>query len=365
MVKLTVNGREHDVSADPDTPLLYVLRDELALNGAKFGCGLGQCGACTVMVDGKAVFSCVTPILLLEGKQVTTVEGLGTLDNPGPMQRAFIEEQAAQCGYCIPGMMMRAQALLAESTRSRRTPTFAPRYEPNLCRCGTHMRILRAVKRAARLMQTAAASSTGMGGTAMKQRLSLLSRRSRPCRHRRAGCQLLLAVAACGAGGSAGGQQSGAAALPGSLKTRPLLDAWIRIDANGSISVFTGKAELGQGIKTALLQVAAEELECRADAHHVHHRGHGAHAQRGLHLRQPVDAGQRHGDPTRGGAGARAADCAAASALALPEDAQDRERRRARAGRPPAGYGELVAPEMLHVRAQPAIGSLRIPRAFR
>lgn len=112
MVKLTVNGREHDVSADPDTPLLYVLRDELALNGAKFGCGLGQCGACTVMVDGKAVFSCVTPILLLEGKQVTTVEGLGTLDNPGPMQRAFLEEQAAQCGYCIPGMMMRAQALL-------------------------------------------------------------------------------------------------------------------------------------------------------------------------------------------------------------------------------------------------------------
>jgi nicotinate dehydrogenase subunit A len=114
MVKLTVNGREHDISADPDTPLLYVLRDELALNGAKFGCGLGQCGACTVMVDGKAVFSCVTPILLLEGKQVTTVEGLGTLDNPGPMQRAFMEEQAAQCGYCIPGMMGRTCASCAQ-----------------------------------------------------------------------------------------------------------------------------------------------------------------------------------------------------------------------------------------------------------
>ena len=163
MVKLTVNGREHDVSADPDTPLLYVLRDELALNGAKFGCGLGQCGACTVMVDGKAVFSCVTPILLLEGKQVTTVEGLGTLDNPGPMQRAFMEEQAAQCGYCIPGMMMRAQALLQNNPLVSDADIRAA-LQPDLCRCGTHMRILRAVKRAARLMQTAAASSTGMGG---------------------------------------------------------------------------------------------------------------------------------------------------------------------------------------------------------
>lgn len=163
MVKLTVNGREHDVSADPDTPLLYVLRDELALNGAKFGCGLGQCGACTVMVDGKAVFSCVTPILLLEDKQVTTVEGLGTLDNPGPMQRAFLEEQAAQCGYCIPGMMMRAQALLQNNPLVSDADIRAA-LQPNLCRCGTHMRILRAVKRAARLMQTAAVSSTGMGG---------------------------------------------------------------------------------------------------------------------------------------------------------------------------------------------------------
>ena len=163
MVKLTVNGREHDISADPDTPLLYVLRDELALNGAKFGCGLGQCGACTVMVDGKAVFSCVTPILLLEGKQVTIVEGLGTLDNPGPMQRAFMEEQAAQCGYCIPGMMMRAQALLQNNPLVSDADIRAA-LQPNLCRCGTHMRILRAVKRASRLMQTAAASSTGMGG---------------------------------------------------------------------------------------------------------------------------------------------------------------------------------------------------------
>src|SRR5918998_2460926 len=115
MITLQVNGRSHQVDADPATPLLYVLRDELQLNGAKFGCGLGQCGSCTVMVDGEAVFSCVTPILLLEGREITTVEGLGTAEAPGPMQAAFIELQAAQCGYCIPGMMMRAQALLQEN----------------------------------------------------------------------------------------------------------------------------------------------------------------------------------------------------------------------------------------------------------
>src|SRR5262249_1907231 len=113
-MKLDVNGTTRDVDADPSTPLLYVLRNDLKMNGAKFGCGLGQCGACTVMIDGKAVFSCLTPIMLLEGRKIKTVEGLGTTENPGPMQKAFIQEQAAQCGYCIPGMMMRAQALLEE-----------------------------------------------------------------------------------------------------------------------------------------------------------------------------------------------------------------------------------------------------------
>ena len=160
MVKLSVNGRQHELTADPDTPLLYVLRDELRLNGAKFGCGLGQCGACTVMVDGKAVFSCLTPIVLLDGREVTTVEGLGTQDNPGPMQRAFIAEQAAQCGYCIAGMMMRAQALLQNNPVVSDADIRAA-LQPNLCRCGTHMRILRAVRRAARLMQTADAGSAG------------------------------------------------------------------------------------------------------------------------------------------------------------------------------------------------------------
>src|SRR3954468_20597009 len=117
MTTLKVNGEVHHIDADPGTPLLYVLREELKLNAAKFGCGLGQCGACTVIVDGKAVLSCVTPVLLLEAKQVTTLEGLGSIEAPAPIQRAFMEEQAAQCGYCIPGMMMQAQALLQKNSR--------------------------------------------------------------------------------------------------------------------------------------------------------------------------------------------------------------------------------------------------------
>jgi nicotinate dehydrogenase subunit A len=157
MMTLKVNGHDHVVDADPDTPLLYVLRDDIKLNAAKFGCGLGQCGACTVIVDGNAVLSCVTPLLLVEGKQVTTLEGLGTIEAPAPIQRAFMEEQAAQCGYCIAGMMMRAQALLQKDPK----PTDAQiraELAPHLCRCGTHMRILRAVHRASRLMNTADAS---------------------------------------------------------------------------------------------------------------------------------------------------------------------------------------------------------------
>jgi aerobic-type carbon monoxide dehydrogenase small subunit (CoxS/CutS family) len=159
MITLKVNGRDHQVDAEPDTPLLYVLRDDLKLNAAKFGCGLGQCGSCTVIVDGKAVLSCVMPLMLIEGKQVTTLEGLGSVSAPAPIQRAFIEEQAAQCGYCIAGMMMRAQALLQRVPK----PTDAQirdELAPHLCRCGTHMRIIRAVKRAAQLMDTAALAPT-------------------------------------------------------------------------------------------------------------------------------------------------------------------------------------------------------------
>ena len=162
MMTLKVNGQDQQIDTDPDTPLLYVLRDDIKLNAAKFGCGLGQCGSCTVIVDGKAVLSCMTPLLLLEGKQVTTLEGLGTISEPAPIQRAFMEEQAAQCGYCIAGMMMRAQALLQRNSR----PTdeeIRSELEPHLCRCGTHMRVLRAVHRAISLISTADASSATQG----------------------------------------------------------------------------------------------------------------------------------------------------------------------------------------------------------
>jgi nicotinate dehydrogenase subunit A len=162
-ITLNVNGTDQAIDSDPETPLLYVLRNDLKLNAAKFGCGLGQCGACTVMVDGKAVLSCVTPILLMEGRAITTLEGLGTIDKPGPMQQAFIEEQSAQCGYCIPGMMMRAQALLQANPQAG-DAEIRQALEFNLCRCGTHMRILRAIHRARDLMQQANAEQNGRAG---------------------------------------------------------------------------------------------------------------------------------------------------------------------------------------------------------
>ena len=150
-MKLNVNGRDHDVDAEPDTPLLYVLRDHLELNGAKFGCGLSQCGACTVLVDGQAMRSCVTPAGTVAQSEITTIEGLGTVAAPHPLQQAFIDEQAAQCGYCINGMVMTAKALLATNPH----PTDAQVREGlalNLCRCGTHNRIVRAVMRASTAM---------------------------------------------------------------------------------------------------------------------------------------------------------------------------------------------------------------------
>lgn len=154
MIALNVNGETRQVDAEGDTPLLYVLRNDLALNAAKFGCGLGQCGACTVLLDGKPIFSCVVPISVLANRRITTLEGLGKPDAPGPLQRAFIERQAAQCGYCIPGMMMRAQSLL-EANKNPSDAEIRRHMQPNLCRCGTHMRIVAAVRRAAQYMRTA------------------------------------------------------------------------------------------------------------------------------------------------------------------------------------------------------------------
>lgn len=155
MIVLTVNNIRHELEIDPATPLLYVLRDTLGMHGAKFGCGLGQCGACTVMVDKLAVFSCLTPAAVVEGRQIKTIEGLGTVEHPGPLQQAFIDEQAAQCGYCIAGMIMRAQALL-ERNPSPTDAEIRTQMQPNLCRCGTHTRILAAIHRAAVATRAAA-----------------------------------------------------------------------------------------------------------------------------------------------------------------------------------------------------------------
>ena len=146
-IKLNVNGRQHEVAAEPETALLYVLRNDLKLKGARFGCGLGQCGACTVLVDGKPVQSCDFPLSAAAGKSITTIEGLARDGEPHPLQAAFIAEQAAQCGYCITGIIMAAKALLDANPRPADAEIRAA-LKGNLCRCGTHHRILRAIRRA-------------------------------------------------------------------------------------------------------------------------------------------------------------------------------------------------------------------------
>jgi nicotinate dehydrogenase subunit A len=150
-VTLKVNGASRTVPAEPDTPLLYVLRNDLNLNGAKFGCGLAQCGACTVLIDGKPARSCVTEIGSLAGAEIVTLEALGTLDRPHALQQAFIAEQAAQCGYCTSGMIMSAKALLDRNPRPSE-PQVKEALAANLCRCGSHNRVVRAVLRAAQEM---------------------------------------------------------------------------------------------------------------------------------------------------------------------------------------------------------------------
>ena len=146
-ISLKVNGKSQVIEAEPDMPLLYALRNDLRLNGPKFGCGLSQCGACTVILDGNAIRACVTPISAVQNKSVTTLEGLGSTKKMHKIQQAFVDEQAAQCGYCINGMIMSSKALLDKNPK----PTDSQIKEAlagNLCRCGTHIRILRAVKRA-------------------------------------------------------------------------------------------------------------------------------------------------------------------------------------------------------------------------
>jgi nicotinate dehydrogenase subunit A len=148
-VALKVNGRSHTVDVDPATPLLYVLSDDLALRGPKFGCGVGQCGACAVIIRGRAVRSCVTPVGSVNGAEITTLEGLGTIDRPHPIQKAFIEEQAAQCGFCLNGVMITAKAFLDQNPKADEA-AIQQAMSGVLCRCFTHTRMLRAIARYAR-----------------------------------------------------------------------------------------------------------------------------------------------------------------------------------------------------------------------
>ncbi len=156
-IDLKVNGKIHSVDVDPATPLLYVLSDDLALNGPKFGCGLAQCGACTVILNGKAVPSCILPVQSVEGAEITTLEGIGTIEKPHPLQQAFIEEQAAQCGFCVNGIVMTAKAFLDNNPKATEQELRLA-MSGVLCRCFTHTRMMRAINRVreARIKEAAA-----------------------------------------------------------------------------------------------------------------------------------------------------------------------------------------------------------------
>jgi len=149
VINLTVNGQAHTVDVDPGTPLLYVLSDDLHLRGPKFGCGLGQCGACTVLVQGRAIRSCITQVGTMKGAEITTLEGLGSIDKPHPLQQAFIDEQAAQCGFCLSGVMLEAKALV-DANPNPSDRDIQQVLSGVLCRCFVHTRMLRAIKRYAR-----------------------------------------------------------------------------------------------------------------------------------------------------------------------------------------------------------------------
>jgi nicotinate dehydrogenase subunit A len=148
-INLTVNGHAHTVDVDPATPLLYVLSDDLQLRGPKFGCGLGQCGACTVIVQGRAIRSCVTPVGAMKGAEITTLEGLGSIDRPHPLQQAFIDEQATQCGFCLSGVILEAKVLV-DTNPNPSDRDIQQALSGVLCRCFVHTRMLRAIKRYAK-----------------------------------------------------------------------------------------------------------------------------------------------------------------------------------------------------------------------
>ncbi len=221
---LEVNGQKRVVESDPDTPLLYILRNDLGLKGAKYGCGSEQCGACKVIVDGAAIPTCKLPVEKVQGLAITTIEGLGTLENLHHLQQAFVEEQAFQCGYCTPGMVLAAQGLLNQ-TRYPSDEEIRTALEKNLCRCGVYDRVRRAIKLA-----------VGRMDRSPKYEVQEHPVHTTP-----------------------------SSDLPIALQQNPELDSWLRINPEGMITVFTGKVELGQGIKTAVALIVAEELDVSVD----------------------------------------------------------------------------------------------------
>ncbi|MEZ4512478.1 MAG: molybdopterin cofactor-binding domain-containing protein [Chloroflexota bacterium] len=220
-IELIVNGTSHWVTAVPETPLLYVLRNDLGLKGPKYGCGQEQCNACKVLVDGQDVPSCKLPIEQVAGLSITTVEGLGSAEHPHPLQEAFAAEQAIQCGYCAAGMVIAAQGLL-NRTRYPSDNDIRTALADNLCRCGVYERVRRAIK----------------------------LRIGRP--HWEPIYEIITATDPA---------TPAAAGLPPSIAQTPDLDGWIRINADETVTIFSGKVEIGQGIKTAVSQIAAEELD--------------------------------------------------------------------------------------------------------
>lgn len=220
-INLRVNGSDHHVTTDPATPLIFILRNDLGLKSAKLACGLGQCGACSVIVGGQVISSCKITVGEAQDQEITTVEGLGSPKDLHPIQKAFIEEQAVQCGYCTSGMIIAAKALLDRIQKPTEAEIKAG-MNRNLCRCGTHNRVVRAIKRAA--------------GIPVEEKLRLETVES-----------------------------TGSEPSIGSLQNTPALDSWIRINTDGTVTLFTGKVELGQGLRTSLAMVGAEELDIALD----------------------------------------------------------------------------------------------------
>ncbi len=219
-IELHVNGKAHTVTTSPDTPLLYVLRNDLGLNGVKHACGLEQCGACNVLIDGEAVPSCKLQVGTLRGARIITIEGLGTPEYLHPLQAAFIDQQATQCGYCTSGMIISAQGLL-NKTRYPTMEQVNQALDGNLCRCGTHERVRRAI-----MLRIARPENIPLVDSKLLPSLPPAERQ-----------------------------------LPQALLENPELDTWIRINPEETITVFSGKVEYGQGLKTALAQIAADELD--------------------------------------------------------------------------------------------------------